>query len=64
MEVAPKFQAGSYRDSGKLQDCAALITGGDSGIGRGITVLFADVAGLALARAEWKTISKMMLECL
>lgn len=37
----PEFQAPEYRAAGKLQNCAALITGGDSGIGRAVAVLFA-----------------------
>jgi NAD(P)-dependent dehydrogenase (short-subunit alcohol dehydrogenase family) len=41
LRPAPRFQAKSYRGSGKLEGCAALITGGDSGIGRAVAVLFA-----------------------
>ncbi|MGB8507467.1 MAG: SDR family oxidoreductase [Pyrinomonadaceae bacterium] len=37
----PKYQAPGYRGAGKLTDKAALITGGDSGIGRAVAVLFA-----------------------
>jgi NAD(P)-dependent dehydrogenase (short-subunit alcohol dehydrogenase family) len=37
----PKYRAPEYRGSGKLRGCAALITGGDSGIGRAVAVLFA-----------------------
>jgi NAD(P)-dependent dehydrogenase (short-subunit alcohol dehydrogenase family) len=37
----PRFQAPEYRGSGKLEGAAALITGGDSGIGRAVAVLFA-----------------------
>ncbi len=37
----PRFLAGDYRGSGKLQDLRAIITGGDSGIGRAVAVLFA-----------------------
>ena len=37
----PKFMAPDYRGSDKLRDMAALITGGDSGIGRSVAVLYA-----------------------
>jgi NAD(P)-dependent dehydrogenase (short-subunit alcohol dehydrogenase family) len=37
----PQFKAPEYRGADKLKDCAALITGGDSGIGRAVAVLFA-----------------------
>ena len=41
MEQRPLFDAPHYRGSGKLQGLAALVTGGDSGIGRAVAVLFA-----------------------
>lgn len=41
LALAPRFLAPDYRGSGKLQGFATLITGGDSGIGRAVTVLFA-----------------------
>jgi NAD(P)-dependent dehydrogenase (short-subunit alcohol dehydrogenase family) len=37
----PRYQAPDYKGSGKLQDQVALITGGDSGIGRAVAVLYA-----------------------
>ncbi|RPE79869.1 SDR family oxidoreductase [Vulcaniibacterium tengchongense] len=41
LALAPRFEAPDYRGSGKLEGMAALITGGDSGIGRAVAVLFA-----------------------
>ena len=37
----PNYKAPTYRGSGKLEGMAALITGGDSGIGRAVAVLYA-----------------------
>lgn len=41
MEPRPQYKAAKYRGSGKLRNLAAIITGGDSGIGRAVAVLFA-----------------------
>jgi NAD(P)-dependent dehydrogenase (short-subunit alcohol dehydrogenase family) len=41
MQLKPQFMAPDYCGSGKLQGMTALITGGDSGIGRAVAVLYA-----------------------
>jgi NAD(P)-dependent dehydrogenase (short-subunit alcohol dehydrogenase family) len=37
----PQYLAPNYKGTGKLQDKVAIITGGDSGIGRAVAVLYA-----------------------
>jgi NAD(P)-dependent dehydrogenase (short-subunit alcohol dehydrogenase family) len=41
LEPQPMFDAPGYKGSEKLKDMVALITGGDSGIGRAVAVLYA-----------------------
>jgi NAD(P)-dependent dehydrogenase (short-subunit alcohol dehydrogenase family) len=56
LDVRPNYLAPQYRGSEKLQNMVALITGGDSGIGRAVAVLYAregaDVAIVYLASEE------------
>jgi NAD(P)-dependent dehydrogenase (short-subunit alcohol dehydrogenase family) len=60
------YDAPFYKGSGKLKGMAAIITGGDSGIGRSVAILFAregaDVAILHLDEDEDAKVTKKAVE--
>ncbi|SOE17173.1 NAD(P)-dependent dehydrogenase (short-subunit alcohol dehydrogenase family) [Hoeflea halophila] len=66
LDPAPMYDAPYYRGSGKLEGCAAIVTGGDSGIGRAVAVLFAregaDVAIHYLSEHEDAETTRAMVE--
>ncbi|HVO89929.1 MAG TPA: SDR family oxidoreductase [Casimicrobiaceae bacterium] len=41
LQPRPRYQAEKYKPAGKLQGKSALITGGDSGIGRAVALIYA-----------------------
>lgn len=56
LELKPRYEAPRYRPADKLEGKVALVTGGDSGIGRAVAVLYAregaDVAITALPEEQ------------
>ena len=66
LDPPPMYDAPFYEGSRKLQDKIALITGGDSGIGRSVAVLFAregaDVAIVYLEEHEDAKATKRAVE--
>jgi hypothetical protein len=66
LDPAPMYEAPDYRGSEKLSGKAALITGGDSGIGRAVAVLYAregaDIAIVYLSEHEDAEETKRLVE--
>src|SRR5436190_9085301 len=66
LSIKPMYDAPFYKGSDKLLDMVAIITGGDSGIGRAVAVLFAregaDVAIVYLNEHEDAQETKSMVE--
>jgi NAD(P)-dependent dehydrogenase (short-subunit alcohol dehydrogenase family) len=66
LPLAPMYDAPFYKGSEKLKDKVAIITGGDSGIGRSVAVLFAregaDVAIVHLDETEDAEFTKAAVE--
>jgi NAD(P)-dependent dehydrogenase (short-subunit alcohol dehydrogenase family) len=66
MTPKPQYDSPNYKPSGKLRGKVALITGGDSGIGRSVSVLYAreeaDVAIIYLNEHEDAEETKRLVE--
>jgi NAD(P)-dependent dehydrogenase (short-subunit alcohol dehydrogenase family) len=66
LKKAPMYEAPGYKGSEKLKDLVAIITGGDSGIGRAVAVLYAregaDVAIVYLDEHEDANETKRAVE--
>lgn len=66
LDPQPMYDAPHYKGSGKLKDKVAIITGGDSGIGRSVAVLYAregaDVAIVYLEETEDAATTKEAVE--
>ncbi len=66
LNMEPLYDAPYYKGSGKLKNKVAIITGGDSGIGRSVAILFAregaDICIIYLNEHEDATITKTLVE--
>jgi NAD(P)-dependent dehydrogenase (short-subunit alcohol dehydrogenase family) len=66
LDLEPRFLAPDYIGSNKLDGMSAIVTGGDSGIGRAVAVLFAregaDVAIVYLSEHEDAKLTKECVE--